>query len=597
MFKKLFASLTILALLLSGVSEARAKKKVTTLPEIKASWIGIQDCDHPIYFKSLFLCFKDVKSATAVISAKGGCQVQINQKTVGDRYLTPGEKPGEQYQVFDITRLLRKGANSVHAIVTPFSAGTEASQDRMLLMQVNITYKNGKQEVFCSDKDWLVSETGPVILADATRGESINHNIECQWTPVNYITKCNASRLFASDAGTLRHSAPICGVDYIETPMNEKVIDFGQVICGWDKVVLRGAKGHEIRIRHSTSLDSRGNFPLGEEAMSAFTPSKDVDEFESTHTLYKFRYICVEGVDGPLFLKDYMAIPAIAEGSDEKTTFLFSDTGLNYHNFDNIDLSAAFDAVSVWEQYMENGDLSSLRKKYNDIKYRFQSIDPVILTQGQDGPLAVAHYAACAKSLANVASELGMADDTKNWENYFNSSKELFLNEFVTPSGRIVSYDPLSYASALKWDIIPSERQNSVLVNMLAQIPQQYRLPDKDADVICSVLSDNGYNPLAYTLARSNNTSIDKWLKGYVLGIRPTSPGYKTFDIQPHIENEAKHSVQGGIETKYGRIQVCWEAMDGRINKISVSVPSGTSARLLYNGQVRVLKSGTTNVF
>jgi len=593
MHGRFIAIFLVLAVLTSGSELAQARKKAVSTSEIKASWIGVQDCDHPIYLKSLFMCFKDIKSATAIISAKGGYQVQINQKTVGNLYMTPGENPGQQYQMYDVTRLIRKGTNSVHAIVTPYTNTGEAPTDRMLLMQVNIIYKNGKTEIFCTDKDWLVSQTGPILLTDRIRGESINHNIECQWKAVSDITSCDASTMYHSNSGTLRHDAPIRGQDYIETALREKVIDFGKVICGWDKVVLRGSKGNEVRIRHACNLDSRGNFPIGEENMSAFTPDKDVDTFESTHTLYRFRYICVEGVDGPLFLNDFQAIPAMSDSDASKTTFLFSDTGLKYMDSDNFVLSSSSDPVSIWEDYLSDGDRNVLRSRYNRIKYRFQSLEVSELLESKDAAITVANYAASAKCMQNISSELGMEYDTKIWEQSFNEAREIFLNEFVTPSGRIASFDPLVYAKVLKWDIIPAERENSVMMNMLRVTPQDYRLPDEYGDVICSVLSDNGYDSLAYSLARNNNTSIDGWLTGYVLGIRPTSAGYKTFEIKPHIENGTKHSAQGSINTPYGKIQVRWEAENGTIVKISITVPTGTQAHLLYNGKDLKLRPGT----
>jgi len=599
MRRRFFAFLMIIAALATGshaaMASTAAKKKASDPIEIKASWIGVQDCDHPIYLKSLFLCFKDIKSATAIISAKGGCQVQINQKTVGDRYMTPGENQGQQYQKYDITRLIRNGTNSVHALVTPYSSTGNAPKDRMLLMQVNITYKNGKSEVFCTDRDWLVSETGPIILADNVRGESINHNIECQWRPVNYITVCDPFSMDHSNLGTVRHGAPICGVDYIETPLKEKVIDFGKVICGWDKAVLRGLKGTEIRIRHACSLDSRGNFPLGEDQMSAFTSSQDVDTFESTHTIYKFRYICVEGVDGPLFLNDFMAIPAIGENEDDKTSFLFSDTGLSYSSSDNVISSISSSPVSIWEDYQANGNKNLLRNRYTKVKYKIQAPNLSELSTQKDAVMTAVRYAANAKCMMNIAKLLDMEYDAKTWERYFTSIREFCLKEYVTPSGRMVSFDPLVYAMALKWEIIPADMEQSVLKNMLYITPSDYRLPDEDADVICSVLAENGYDELAYTLARSNNTSIDNWLKTYVLGIRATSPGYKTFEIRPHLENRAKHSASGGIATPQGRIQISWEAEYGTITKISITVPAGTQAHLLYNGIDTKLAPGQHN--
>jgi hypothetical protein len=66
-------------------------------------------------------------------------------------------------------------------------------------------------------------------------------------------------------------------------------------------------------------------------------------------------------------------------------------------------------------------------------------------------------------------------------------------------------------------------------------------------------------------------------LTGYLLGVRPTSPGYATFDVNPRTNDLAW--ARGVVPTPHGAIRVSWRATPSGL-VVDVTAPPGTTARV-----------------
>ena len=69
---------------------------------------------------------------------------------------------------------------------------------------------------------------------------------------------------------------------------------------------------------------------------------------------------------------------------------------------------------------------------------------------------------------------------------------------------------------------------------------------------------------------------VTKWLSEEVLGIKPTSPGFATFDILPHLGSTLTN-VSGIMPSPKGDISACFDVSTGNC---SVSSPAGTVGRI-----------------
>jgi hypothetical protein len=79
-------------------------------------------------------------------------------------------------------------------------------------------------------------------------------------------------------------------------------------------------------------------------------------------------------------------------------------------------------------------------------------------------------------------------------------------------------------------------------------------------------------------------------MTGFVLGVQPGEPGYRTFSVAPHPGSV--RWAQGVVPTPFGRIFVSWSRDDDRFS-LTVQAPAGTSASIaLPDGRRAVLNGG-----
>jgi alpha-L-rhamnosidase len=78
-----------------------------------------------------------------------------------------------------------------------------------------------------------------------------------------------------------------------------------------------------------------------------------------------------------------------------------------------------------------------------------------------------------------------------------------------------------------------------------------------------------------------------------VCGIEPTSPGFKTFKVEPQLSGLTQASCQ--LETKYGYIKVNVE-LKGKKTLVNISVPSGTKATVKIGSKVTNVNEGTHKI-
>ncbi|RZJ57873.1 MAG: alpha-rhamnosidase, partial [Hymenobacter sp.] len=119
------------------------------------------------YFRKEFKADKPVQQATASIIGLGLYELYLNGQRVGDQVLAPGPTDytqGVKYNTFDVTALLRPGANALGTVLgngrfyamrqhyKPYKIKTFGYPK--LLMQLDVTYADGSHEVIKTDETW-----------------------------------------------------------------------------------------------------------------------------------------------------------------------------------------------------------------------------------------------------------------------------------------------------------------------------------------------------------------------------------------------------------------------------------------------------------
>lgn len=299
-------------------------------------------------FRRNFNLKKQVKSATAYITAQGLYEGFLNGKRIGDMYLTPfwtAYQKRLQYQVFDVTSLLQQGDNTVGAMLgSGWFRGFLAwdnnkniyGKDLALLFQMEITYTDGTKETIISDENWK-SNTGHILYSEVYNGETIDARKEEKgWHTSNYNDTKWAGVRLTDYKGTLlaTYNEPIRKqeifkpIKIFKTPKGEQVIDFGQNLVGLVQVKVKGKAGDKITIYHAEVLDKAGNF-YTENLRAAKQKNEYIlkggeDEFFEPHfTFQGFRYIKIEGFPTEIKAENFTAV---ALYSDMKKTGEFTSS-------------------------------------------------------------------------------------------------------------------------------------------------------------------------------------------------------------------------------------------------------------------------------
>jgi alpha-L-rhamnosidase len=237
--------------------------------------------------------------------------------------------------------------------------------------------------------------------------------------------------------------------------------------------------------------------------------------------------------------------------------------------------------------------------------------------------IATAFYAYSTSLLANAARELGKSDDEKTYTDLFNTIKKVFINEYVTPGGRVGTNSQTSYILALMFNLLPDELRDKsarFLVDDIKSRRNHLSTGFLGTPFICHVLTRAGYSDVAYDLLlqetypswlypvkmgattiwerwdgeKTDSTfqdegmnsfnhyaygAIGDWMYRESAGIDTKGPGYRHLLLDPHISSKLSYS-KATFESPYGSVASGWEKKDGKI-LIKIRVPANATATVV----------------
>ncbi|CAM3719679.1 alpha-L-rhamnosidase [Marinicrinis lubricantis] len=133
--------------------------------------------------------------------------------------------------------------------------------------------------------------------------------------------------------------------------------------------------------------------------------------------------------------------------------------------------------------------------------------------------IATAYYAYSAELVAKAAKVLGKEEIAEEYGKLSVEVKEAFCEEFVTPRGRLAADTQTSYILALFMDLVPEKFRGRIVESLRKNLEDnKYYLKTGfvGTPYLCRVLSENGYNDLAYRLLL--NEEFPSWLYAVKLG-------------------------------------------------------------------------------
>ena len=316
-----------------------------------AKWISVEGKDtalaSPLFRKEISLK-KEIKSAMAYITAKGLYEAHINGERVSNAYFAPGwtsYKDHIQYQVYDIKKSLKKGANVIGVSLGDgwykgrigFGYQKQFYGDtRALLLQLELEYTDGSKETIITDNNWKTAY-GPIRASNIYDGETYDARLEiagwnnigfkenASWKPVQTLANGPEKLIGMSGPQVSKHEE-FKALKIFKTPLGETVVDFGQNLVGWVMLKAGGAAGTKITISHAEVLTKEGNFyttnlRTAKQQNNYILKGENEQVFEPHFSFQGFRYVKIEGYPGDLKLEN---LTAVAVYSDMKTSGKFT---------------------------------------------------------------------------------------------------------------------------------------------------------------------------------------------------------------------------------------------------------------------------------
>lgn len=253
-----------------------------------------------------------------------------------------------------------------------------------------------------------------------------------------------------------------------------------------------------------------------------------------------------------------------------------------------------------------------------------------------DGDIVASAYLfRSADAVARAARLLGDEAEAARYAAIAEEVRSAFLDEYVTPSGRMVSDAQTAYAMAIVFDIAPAS-QHAALGARLAELTRRsgYRIGTGfvGTPIIQDALTRTGHLDTARRLlVQTENPSwlypvtmgattiwerwdsmlpdgtinpgqmtsfnhyafgaIGDWLHRVVAGLAPDAPGYERIKIAPH-PLEGFDFASAEHLTPYGTARAAWTREAGRIRIDAVIPPNTTATVELPDGSTHEVGSG-----
>ena len=308
----------------------------------------------PRYLRREFTPRGPVRQATLYVTALGLYECRLNGTRVGDHVLAPDwtdYNKRVRYQAYDVTPLLRPGANALGALVADgWYAGhlgnggfQQYGRVPALLAQLEIVHADGSTERVVSDGAWK-SGACPLLASDFMLGESYDARKEIPgwdragfddhaWVPATVRAAEPARALDAQVAPPVRQLGERPALRLAEPAPGRWTFDLGQNMVGVVRLKVSAPAGTAVTIRHAEMLNPDGtvytaNLRTAKSTDTYVCRGGGEETWQPRFTFHGFRYVELTGL--PARPADD-AVTGIVLGSDTPRagTFTCSDPAIN----------------------------------------------------------------------------------------------------------------------------------------------------------------------------------------------------------------------------------------------------------------------------
>ncbi len=280
--------------------------------------------DPPASFllRNEFIITKNIRSAKVYVSGLGSYVLRCNGQKVGNDLLTPGWTDYHtkvQYQIYDITPLLKIGKNAFGAILgnvwwssgLGWSGGKTYSNGPLrFILQAHINYDDGTTDTLTTNREWKTGES-PVVENRLYDGEKYDARLEQEgwdqpdfsdknWEPAVYVNT-DEIKLVSQQCETIRIRETLKARSIDKPADGIYVFDYGQNMAGRTRLKVNGPAGTKITLKFAELLHHDGTVALenlrSAKATDTYTLKGDsTEEWAPAFTYHGFRYVEVHGL-------------------------------------------------------------------------------------------------------------------------------------------------------------------------------------------------------------------------------------------------------------------------------------------------------------
>ena len=296
-------------------------------------------------------------------------------------------------------------------------------------------------------------------------------------------------------------------------------------------------------------------------------------------------------------------------------------------------LENQFDSMKAWVDYMERQEKATGRPGLWDSGFHFAdwlALDGPVEggVMGGTDPYLIAscYYSYSAKLVAKAAHVLGKAEEETYYKALSERVRQAVCDEYLTPNGKLAMDTMTAYVVMLFMDIAP-QKDRARLAHRLFELLQANKYHLKTGFVgtpyLCRVLSENGYNDVAYQLLMNDDYpswlyevkmgattiwerwnsvlpdgkisgiemnsmnhyaygSIAEWVYRNVAGIQPDEEktGFRRFTLAPQPDYRLQW-VDANLNSASGPIRSYWKIEDPKHLHVAFTVPFGSKAKIV----------------
>lgn len=266
---------------------------------------------------------KPVLRARLHVCALGLGEAYLNGARIGDGVLDPAQTTYDVRSFFvthDVTPHVRRGRNAIGLWVGNGFYGQNVGFTRGLawgppraIARLAIEFEDGTRTDIVTDASWTAA-TGAVLFDNLYAGETFDARLDDPaWSapgggagwPAAEVAPSPAARLQAQTIPPMRKIRPLRPAGIVQTGDRRWIVDFGQNLAGWVRIVAREPAGAAVTMRFAELLSpdgkaldtaSTGVFATGVEQTDVLICRDGITTWEPRFTYHGFRYCEVSGL-------------------------------------------------------------------------------------------------------------------------------------------------------------------------------------------------------------------------------------------------------------------------------------------------------------